>query len=150
MIQKYEGFLSNLFKKKNEPVKSIVRTPLISYESIVELSNDCFIDLQDRGYIVKTKYDLNEDIYVQITKHTFYKSGRVRPEDIPYKFIDVKDDVLSFYDRLKEYDSNIKFSVAFVYENDKGGLSCDNPKYNDFEKGDYDNREVSILTISII
>ena len=112
MIQKYEGFLSNLFKKKNEPVKPIVRTPLISYESIVELSNDCFIELQDRGYTVETKYDLNEDIYVQITKHTFYKSGRVRPEDIPYKFIDVKDDVLSFHDRLKEQNVDIGYSFV--------------------------------------
>ena len=98
MIQKYEGFLSSLFKKKVRKNHD--------YKYIVELSNDCFIEIQDRGYTVKTKYDLNGDIYVQITKHTFYKSGHIRPEDIPYKFIDVKDDVLSFYDRLKEYDLN--------------------------------------------
>jgi hypothetical protein len=141
MIQKYEGFLSNLFKKKSvEKVRK-------NYKDIVELSNDCFIELQDIGYTVETKYDLNEDIYVQITKHAFYKSGRVRPEDIPYRFIDVKDDVLSFHDRLKE--QNIDIGYSFVYENDKGGLSRDNPKYEDFEKGDYDNREVSILTIYI-
>jgi hypothetical protein len=146
MIQKYEGFLSNLFKKKS--VEQVRKNH--DYKYIVELSNDSFIDLTDRGYTIKTKYDLNDDLYVQITKHAFYKSGRVRPEDIPYKFIDVKDDVLSFYDRLKEYDLNIKFSVSFVYENDKGGLSCDYPTYDDFEKGYYDNREVSILTISII
>ena len=147
MIQKYEGFLSSLFKKKDEPVKTTVRTPLISYDGITELSNDSFIDLTDRGYTIKTKYDLNDELYVQITKHAFYKSGRVRPEDISYKFIDVKDDVLSFHDRLKE--QNIDIGYSFVYENDKGGLSCDNPTYDDFEKGDYDNREVSILTISI-
>ena len=146
MIKKYEGFLSNIFKKKS--VEQVRKNH--DYKYIVELSNDCFIEIQDRGYTVKTKYDLNGDIYVQITKHTFYKSGHIRPEDIPYKFIDVKDDVLSFYDRLKEYDLNIKFSVSFVYENDKGGLSCDYPTYDDFEKGYYDNREVSILTISII
>ena len=144
MIQKYEGFLSNLFKKKVEPNK----TPLISYESIVELSNDSFIDLTDRGYTIKTKYNLNEEIYTQITKHTFYRSGRIQQKDIPYKFIDVKDDVLSFHDRLKE--QNIDIGYSFFHEHDKGGLSCDNPKYEDFDKGDYDKREVSILTIRII
>lgn len=144
MIQKYEGFLSNLFKKKVEPNK----TPLISYESIVELSNDSFIDLTDRGYTIKTKYNLNEEIYTQITKHTFYRSGRIQQKDIPYKFIDVKDDVLSFSDRLKDYGVDVEYS--FVYEDDKGGLSLDSPKYEDFDKGDYDKREVSILTIRII
>ena len=144
MIQKYEGFLSNLFKKKVEPNK----TPLISYESIVELSNDSFIDLTDRGYTIKTKYNLNEEIYTQITKHTFYRSGRIQQRDIPYKFIDVKDDLLSFSDRLKDYGVDVEYS--FVYEDDKGGLSLDSPKYEDFDKGDYDNREVSILTIRII
>ena len=144
MIQKYEGFLSNLFKKKVEPNK----TPLISYESIVELSNDSFIDLTDRGYTIKTKYNLNEEIYTQITKHTFYRSGRIQQKDIPYKFIDVKDDLLSFSDRLKDYGVDVEYS--FVYEDDKGGLSLDSPKYEDFDKGDYDNREVSILTIRII
>ena len=144
MIQKYEGFLSNLFKKKVEPNK----TPLISYESIVELSNDSFIDLTDRGYTIKTKYNLNEEIYTQITKHTFYRSGRIQQKDIPYKFIDFKDDVLSFSDRLKDYGVDVEYS--FVYEDDKGGLSLDSPKYEDFDKGDYDNREVSILTIRII
>ena len=144
MIQKYEGFLSNLFKKKVEPNK----TPLISYESIVELSNDSFIDLTDRGYTIKTKYNLNEEIYTQITKHTFYRSGRIQQKDIPYKVIDVKDDVLSFSDRLKDYGVDVEYS--FVYEDDKGGLSLDSPKYEDFDKGDYDKREVSILTIRII
>ena len=144
MIQKYEGFLSNLFNKKVEPNK----TPLISYESIVELSNDSFIDLTDRGYTIKTKYNLNEEIYTQITKHTFYRSGRIQQRDIPYKFIDVKDDLLSFSDRLKDYGVDVEYS--FVYEDDKGGLSLDSPKYEDFDKGDYDKREVSILTIRII
>jgi len=131
-----EGFLSNLFKKK--PVVKI------NHDSIIELSNDCFLEVKDRGYKVKTKYDLNNELYTQITKDVTLR-GRV--SEVPYNFIDIKDDVLSFYDRLKDYGVNINF--AFVYENDKGGLSCDNPKYEDFEKGDYDNREVSILTISI-
>jgi hypothetical protein len=144
MIQKYEGFLSNLFKKKS--VEQVRKNH--DYKYIVELSNDSFIDLTDRGYTIKTKYDLNDELYVQITKHSFYRSGHIRPEDIPYKFIDVKDDVLSFHERLKE--QNIDIVYSFVYENDKGGLSCDNPTYDDFEKGYYDNREVSILTISII
>lgn len=135
MIQKYEGFLSNLFKKKPEPVK-------INHDMIIELSNDCFLELEDRGYKVKTKYDLNNELYTQITKDVIVR-GR------GYNFIDIKDDVLSFYDRLKDYgDVNIIF--AFVYDNDKGGLSCDQPKYEDFEKGDYDNREVIILTIKIV
>jgi hypothetical protein len=143
MIQKYEGFLSNLFKKKPvEPVKE----PSISNEKLVELSNDSFIELVDDGYTVKNRY--MDGPYVQITKHSFYRSGRIRQDkDIPYKFIDVKADVLAFHRRLKDYDIDIEYS--FVYENDKGGLSCDYPKYEDFEKGDYDNREVSILTIYI-
>jgi hypothetical protein len=136
MIQKYEGFLSNLFKKK--PVVKI------NHDSIIELSNDCFLELEDRGYKVKTKYDLNNELYTQITKDV---TLRGRGSEVPYNFIDIKDDVLSFYDRLKDYgDVNINF--AFVCNNDKGGFSCDYPKYEDFEKGDYDNREVTILTIS--
>jgi hypothetical protein len=138
MIQKYEGFLSNLFKKKPEPVK-------INHDDIIELSNDCFIELKDRGYQVRTKYDLNNELYTQITKDV---TLRGRGSEVPYNFIDIKDDVLSFYDRLKDYGV-VNINFAFVYENDKDfGLSCDHPQYEEFEKGDYDNREVSILTIT--
>lgn len=76
-----------------------------------------------------------------------YKLQR-RKQDISYKFIDVKDDVLSFSDRLKLYDIDVEYS--FVYENNKGGLSLDRPTYEELERGDYDNREVSILTLRFI
>jgi hypothetical protein len=117
------------------------------YNKVIELSNDCFIDLTDSGYIVKNMFihhGQDWEPYIQITKH---HHGNKR-KDIPYKFIDVKDDVLSFCDRVKEYDISIEF--AFVYENDKGGLSKDNPTYHDFNSGKYDDREVSILTIYMI
>ena len=124
------------------------------------MSNDSFIELVDDGYTVKNRYmdgplirlpvspyvQITNGPYVQITKHSFYRSGSLG-NCIPYKFIDVKADVLAFHSRLKDYDIDIEYS--FVYENDKGGFSCDYPKYEDFEKGDYDNREVSILTIYI-
>jgi hypothetical protein len=139
MIKKYEGFFSNIFKKKEVNKKDI------NYNEIVKISIETFTDLTDSGFSLKNSYDLNENFYVQITKH--YR-GR-QHKDIPYKFIKVKDDVLSFYDRVKEIepDCNIKFS--FVYENKEGGLSSKSPKYEEFERGDYDNREVEILTIWI-
>lgn len=143
MIQKYEGFFSNLFKKKVvDPVKN---TPSISYDEIVEFINDSFIELIDNGYTVKNKYMV--DPYVQITKHPHIK-GRLRQDkDIPYKLIDIKGDILSFHDRLKDYGV-ISIEYAFVYENDKGGLSIDYPKYEELDNGLYDNREVNIFTIN--
>ena len=114
------------------------------------MSNGSFQELIDSGYTIENVQNYSwfrdEDLnvpnpYIQITK-------QCRRKEIPYKFIDVKDDVLSFHDRLKDYGVSINFT--FVYENDKGGLSRDNPLYEDFERGDFDNREVSILTIDII
>ena len=142
MIKKYEGFLSNIFKKKVELLPLWEpKKPLISEEDIIKFSNEYFIELIDKEYTIKTKHDLNDELYVQITKQR-------RRQDIPYKFIDVKDDVLSFSDRLKLYDINVEYS--FVYENNNGGLSLDSPKYEELESGDYDNREVSILTLRFI
>lgn len=139
MIKKYEGFLSNIFKKKVEPKKPL--NPLINEEDIVKFSNEYFIELIDKEYTIETKHDLNDELYVQITKQR-------RKKDISYKFIDVKDDVLSFSDRLKLYDIDVEYS--FVYENNKGGLSLDRPTYEELERGDYDNREVNILTLRFI
>lgn len=138
MIQKYEGFL-NLFKKN----KKSSEVPSIGYEDMLKLSNDSFIELVDKGYTVKNKFN-EGDPYVQITKH---RGSLQRSIEIPYDFIDVKDDVLSFTDRIKDHKINVNY--AFVYDNDMGGFSIDNPKYEDFENGDYDNRDVSILTIYI-
>lgn len=156
MIQKYEGFLSNLFKSKDKKVKSDFRywkddkSPeklRNYYVKVRELSNDCFIELEDRGYTIETKFDLNGTLYTQITKLKI-EMGRFNKE-MSYNFIDIKDDILSFHDRLEDDKDGIgDIEYSFVYNNDKGGFSCDYPKYEDFEKGDYDNREVTILTIS--
>ena len=142
MIKKYEGFL-DLFKKKSKdkyldkPIRNRVNG-----DKIIELIDDSFIELVDNGYTVKNNYFYES--YVQITKHNGIRKNR----DIMYRFLDVKDNVLSFCDRLKQYDINIDF--GFVYENDKGGLSILKPTYEELDGGLYDNREVCILTLHLI
>ena len=114
------------------------------YDKVLELSNDCFVELVDKGYTVDNKY--MENPYVQITKLPIIIGRKDR--EYPYKFIDVKDDVLTFCDRVKELGVHVNF--AYVYANDKGGLSIDKPTYEEIESGVYDNREVSILTLEMI
>lgn len=138
MIKKYEGFLDFFRKKKPQPSKVS-----INYNEVIQLTKDSFAELVDNGWTVNNKY--MEFPYVQITKHN--ERRRKVAVDNPYRFIDVKDDVLSFCDRVRELDVEVGF--AFVYENDEGGYSKDEPTYEDFESGKYDNREVSILTIDL-
>lgn len=129
-------------------IEQPVNLLLISYDDIVKLSNDSFMELEDIGYTIKTnKIDRSflGYMFVQIFKQS--KRSHNQHFDNPYNFIDIKDDVLSFHDRLKEYNANIVYS--FVYENDEGGYSLDRPTYEDFEMGVYDKREVSIFTIYI-
>lgn len=139
-VKTNEGFFDFFKRKKKVEVE---RKP-IDYNEIKDIVRDSFVDLTDTGYTVKTK--VMDNLYVQITKHN--ERRRKVAVDNPYKFIDVKDDVLSFCDRVRELDVEVGF--AFVYENDEGGFSKDKPTYEDFESGKYDNREVSILTIDLL
>lgn len=146
-VKKYEGFL-NFFRKKD---KTTIPDETISYDNVIELTKDSFIELVDKGYTVENKY--MEFPYVQITKDGIRVSmtnrGRVRNSiELPYKFIDVKDEVLSFCDRVMEL--GVKIEIAYVYENDKGGYSSEKPTYEDLNNGLYDDREVSILTIYLL
>lgn len=138
MIKKYEGFLDFFRKKKPQPSKVS-----INYNEVIQLTKDSFAELVDNGWTVNNKY--MEFPYVQITKDKLIR--RKVLQEVPYKFIDVKDDVLSFCDRVMEL--GVEIEIAYVYENDKGGYSKDEPTYEDFESGKYDNREVSILTIDL-
>jgi len=138
MIKTYEGFF-DIFKRNK-----YTKTKGADYDKVLELSADCFVELVDKGYTVDNKY--MENPYVQITRHPITR-GR-KDKDYPYKFIDVKDDVLTFCDRLQELSVSVNF--AYVYANDKGGLSIDRPTYEEIESGTYDNREVSILTLEMI
>lgn len=136
MIKTYEGFF-DIFKRNK-----YTKTKGADYDKVLELSADCFVELVDKGYTVDNKY--MENPYVQITRLK-YKTTILPPK---FMFIDVKDDVLTFCDRLQELSVSVNF--AYVYANDKGGLSIDRPTYEEIESGTYDNREVSILTLEMI
>jgi len=136
-LKTHEGFF-DFFKKK-------VNKKSIDYNQINDLVNDSFLELIDNGYTVKNGHMGYP--YIQITKHPYINGRLFKKKDIPYKFTDVKSDVLSFYDRMKSHGVDINF--AYVYENDKGGLSIDKPTYQELESGLYDNRDVSILTLEM-
>lgn len=180
MIKTYEGFFDFFKKKKINIDKTIDKTidnttdenkPSITHIKILEIGNEVFNELKDRGYTIKFTNNISDDItsvpenesYVQITKHPFKRrSGELdQSTDIPIKFIDIKDDILTFNDIIMGY--NVDISYSYVYEKDgmfvsrhtryknisRGGLSRDNVKGLDFENGSYDDRYVSILTIYI-
>lgn len=140
MIRKYESFLDIFRKSKRQNVsmKQIKKSLKDVFYKMKEISEDTFFDI---GYSVKNSTGDGMTLpYVQIVKGVNRKGI-----EIPFNFKDVKDDVLTFHNRMKEEDINLEF--AFVYENDKGGLSSEKPTYDDLESGLYDEREVSILTI---
>lgn len=153
MIKTYEGFF-DFFKKKKVDISDDIdenKLPSITHTKILEISEEVFNELKDRGYTIKLTHDSwssQDESYVQITKHPFKRRGGLdQSTDIPIKFIDIKDDVLTFNDMIMEY--NVDISYAYVYENDRGGLSKDEIKGLDFENGSYDDRYVNILTIYI-
>jgi len=114
---------------------------IINILNFIEISNDTFSNIINK-YSVKSSTGGLGNTYTQITKGISRRNG----SEIPYNFIEVKNEVLNFYDRLKEY--NIDLELSFVYENNTGGLSRDEPSYDDIKNGLYDKRQVSILTIS--
>jgi len=141
MIRKYEGFLDRYLGLK---VKQVKRNIIDIFNKMKELSEDTFVDIIWNGYSVKNSSgDGMTEPYVQIVKGVNKKGI-----EIPFKFKDVKDDILTFFNRMK--DENINLEFAFVYENNQGGFSSIKPKYEDLEKGLYDEKEVSILTIYIV
>ena len=141
MIRKYEGFLDRYLGLK---VKQVKRNTIDIFNKMKELSEDTFVDTIWNGYSVKNSSgDGMTEPYVQIVKGVNKKGI-----EIQFKFKDVKDDILTFFNRMK--DENINLEFAFVYENNQGGLSSIKPKYEDLEKGLYDEKEVSILTIYIV
>ena len=116
---------------------------IINILNFIEISNDTFSNIRNR-YSVKSSTGGLGNTYTQITKGI--NPANRNGNEIPYNFVEVKDDVLNFYDRLNEY--NIDLELSFVYENNTGGLSRDEPSYDDIKNGLYDKRQVSILTIS--
>ena len=137
MIRKNEGFLDMFRSKKTN------KSNIDVFSKMKEVSEDTFVDITWSGYSVKNSSGVGmTEPYVQIVKGVNRKGI-----EIPFKFKDVKDDVLTFHDRMKEENINLEFS--FVYENDEGGFSSIKPSYDDLEKGIFDDKEVSILTIYI-
>lgn len=116
---------------------------IINILNFIIISNDTFSNIRNR-YSVKSSTGGLGNTYTKIIKGI--NPANRNGNEIPYNFIEVKDDVLNFYDRLKEY--NIDLKLSFVYENNTGGLSRDEPSYDDIKNGLYDKRQVSILTIS--
>ena len=112
---------------------------IINILNFIIISNDTFSNIRNR-YSVKSSTGVSGNTYTQIIK------GIRNGTEIPYNFLEVKDEVLNFYDRLKEY--NIDLKLSFVYENNTGGLSRDEPSYDDIKNELYDKIQVSMLTIS--
>jgi hypothetical protein len=143
-ISPKEIYAGRIIIYKQDSVKNY-KPVFNSFQNVINILN--FMRISDDVFAnIKNRYSINNhtggDTYVQIIKGINRRNG----SEIPYNFIEVKDDVLNFYDRLKEY--NLYVELSFVYENNTGGLSRDNPSYDDIKNGLYDKRKVSILTIS--
>lgn len=124
---------------KNYRLQSYNFQNIINFLNFLKISNDIFSNIKNKYSIENHISGLDDMIYVQITK------GIRDGVEIPYNFIEVKDNVLTFLDMIKKH--NLIFRLAFVSENNTGGFSSEEPSYDDIKNGLYDKRQVSILTI---